>query len=309
MEKNKKVYKNTKKINEKETSEISTSIKRRGRPKKENTEEIKKTDPVKKSGPIKKTEPVKKPGRPKKKLEEISEDPENNTDNEEKNKDESERDEKESEEEDQEKYIDYNNRRNVEEEPQYYIVENDEDENYDYEARRKKAEESKAARILIYKYHRGEIAEYISNLIRNSYKKDDPQQQSFWSTSITEICFIIKKNIWVEDKEGKMLCQLVVNPLLEEVYDIVSDFEPIRLNLTDESTYETSIGRRLLEDIKNGTIRKEILKIVSRIFLMPPINYMEAMRIKAEREREEALEELQAQKAKLYKQKKGGGKK
>ncbi len=78
------------------------------------------------------------------------------------------------------------------------------------------------AEILIFHHRKKTLSSFLANKIISHYKKDDPENQSFWSTDCARLVYIIRENInenlmWVVDKGGEKIIAVVIKPILDFV--------------------------------------------------------------------------------------------
>ena len=83
-------------------------------------------------------------------------------------------------------------------------------------------------RLLFYS-DKGKIADYLGDFIIKFYKKNDPNDQSLWTTDLSRLTFIVrqilkKKADWKYDKKGIKVCKIIINPLLENIKSILKKY-------------------------------------------------------------------------------------
>jgi len=93
----------------------------------------------------------------------------------------------------------------------------------------KNTEHQKIVRILIYHHNHRTLARYIGDSIVDYYRKDNPEEQSIWNSDTKRLTYIIRLIInddpkWSIDKGGIDVLSLIIEPLLEYIYDILKEF-------------------------------------------------------------------------------------
>lgn len=83
--------------------------------------------------------------------------------------------------------------------------------------------------LLLFYARNGKISNYIGDFLIKFYKKNDPNDQSLWSTDISRLTFIVrqilrKKNDWRYDKKGIKVCNTIINPLLDNIKVILRHY-------------------------------------------------------------------------------------
>ena len=68
---------------------------------------------------------------------------------------------------------------------------------------------------IIYNFNKKTLDRYLGDLIIKEYKKDNPEDQSLWSSDISRLTFFIresigKSNSWMKDKKGINLTKLII---------------------------------------------------------------------------------------------------
>jgi hypothetical protein len=140
--------------------------------------------------------------------------------------------------------------------------------------------------IIIHYFEKRKLHQLLGDLIVKEYKKENPENQSVWSSDVSRLTFILmqatknKNNKWIVDKNGVDLTKLVIQPLVEKVIELLRDFvkecnENIQNidTLNPEIEYETREMLRNMEkansvimNIKLKKISMEILKYIAPHF-------------------------------------------
>ena len=131
-------------------------------------------------------------------------------------------------------------------------------------------------------YAHKEFPKYIAELIVQVYKKEDPAEQSLWSSDVARLSYIIRrqlknnKHIWDKDSRGLTIIQVVIKPILEFIdKEIMKYFKKIRYekiptkNLIERQEKLSRLAY-IQDDIQNGRFDEKILKHMAPFF--KPIN-------------------------------------
>lgn len=132
--------------------------------------------------------------------------------------------------------------------------------------------------LIIYYHRKGLLGNFIGDMIITSYKKENPEEQSFWSTDTSRLSFIVMQlvsgtgeNEWVQDKSGLKINKMIIMPLLDEIKNKLTQYLKIYSKKRNNET-ETDFAFRIITaneiilEITNKTLHKEILKFIAPSF-------------------------------------------
>jgi hypothetical protein len=134
---------------------------------------------------------------------------------------------------------------------------------------------------LVYNYNNNNLHKYLGHFIISYYKKDDPSEQSLWSSDTSRLTYIIsellsnKKSVWNHDYRGTKVKEYIIAPLLEYIRSYIDSFfsniEIKKPNLQDfhklesEFNYRKSVAE-IAKSIDNNILIDDILKYISPYF-------------------------------------------
>ena len=129
------------------------------------------------------------------------------------------------------------------------------------------------------------IIEFLGNMIVDYYKKEDPEDQSVWNSDVYRRNYVVriptsKKTLkWLPDKKGIELTERVINPLLSHFDKAISKLMNDILHKSRDNVLAGklknnnkddfaifSASTNLTNDIKNSTIRDELVKFLAPHF-------------------------------------------
>ncbi|ARF11661.1 hypothetical protein Klosneuvirus_2_97 [Klosneuvirus KNV1] len=133
---------------------------------------------------------------------------------------------------------------------------------------------------LIYYSQKNRVHKYLGDIVIKYYKKDDPKDQSLWSTDSSRLKYIIKElfttnnSYWSEDDKGLKINKYIIDPLLKYIH------EYIRLKIDDmddeirmskafeciEISKKQSALSTIHIQIQNGTLKESIIKYIAPFF-------------------------------------------
>jgi hypothetical protein len=138
------------------------------------------------------------------------------------------------------------------------------------------------------------LAKHFADGIYYIYGSEEPKEQPIWTTDITRYNFIInevikntKKSRWKSDKNGKLIRQKAINPLLEHVkeqleIEMNNDRKYIKKhnkNLTAHKmlqfTDRIRMASYIVRDIDNGSLGTEIIKKIAPMFKLEKSCFIE----------------------------------
>ena len=133
--------------------------------------------------------------------------------------------------------------------------------------------------LLINYYKRNKLHEYFGNFIIKHYKKDNPKEQSIWSSDVTRLKYIIREllannvSIWNNDLNGLKTQKCIVDPLLKYVQEHLEKYKKdsmASLTIIDKRTLDRqqsySLVCKISNDIDNGTLSNDIVKYIALHF-------------------------------------------
>jgi hypothetical protein len=144
---------------------------------------------------------------------------------------------------------------------------------------------------LLHIYDSKDFANYITNIIVKAYKKDDPAEQTFWASDVSRLIYIVrstidKKDEWIYDKKGVIIKESIIDPLLDEVYNIITKYKRymedkyLHSLIKEENDYYMSkvsiinIANKLINDFRNRQfVKNQIIRVLApKFFLDRDIN-------------------------------------
>jgi|LakMenEpi02Apr12_1017379.scaffolds.fasta_scaffold00559_1 hypothetical protein len=142
------------------------------------------------------------------------------------------------------------------------------------------------AERLLHIYDSKGFTNYITNIVVKAYKKDDPAEQTFWTSDVSRLIYIVRstidqKNEWVYDKKGIIIKESIIDPLLDEVYNIIIKYKKYMENrylhslIEEESDYYMKklsilkIADKLIDDFRNRqVVKNQIIRVLAPKFFL-----------------------------------------
>lgn len=133
---------------------------------------------------------------------------------------------------------------------------------------------------LIYYNKKNKLNSYLGDIVIKYYKKEDPKDQSLWSTDSSRLKYIIKEllssnqTIWSEDDKGLKINKYIIKPLLKYIHEYISE----EIDRIDDVIQNASAAEcRILSPkqtelanicirIQNGQLKDEINKYIAPYF-------------------------------------------
>jgi len=127
----------------------------------------------------------------------------------------------------------------------------------------------------IRQYNIKQLASYLGGFIIGMYYKQDPEEQSVWTSDTSRLTYIIKQLLsngdskWITDKRGVKFTEIVIKPLLDFVDRVIKAYTPDMLEQVEKSrpvwSYEViaeyqAARIKLLMAIDDHTLENDILK-------------------------------------------------
>jgi len=133
---------------------------------------------------------------------------------------------------------------------------------------------------LIYYSRKNRVNKYIGDIIIKFYKKDDPKNQSLWSTDSSRLKYIIKELIttnnsyWSEDDKGLKINKYIIDPLLKYIHEYIREkIDDLDDEIRKSKGYEcieisekqTDLSNIQIQ-IQNGILKESIIKYIAPFF-------------------------------------------
>jgi hypothetical protein len=133
---------------------------------------------------------------------------------------------------------------------------------------------------LVYNYNEKTLHKYIGDFIIKCYKKDDPADQSLWSSDISRLTYIIKellannKSIWNHDYKGIKIKEYIICPILIYIKKYTTEYWMNNLDNLKKLDLEhlnklnkiyNSI-HSIKKEIDNDTLSTDIVKYIAPFF-------------------------------------------
>lgn len=163
--------------------------------------------------------------------------------------------------------------------------------------------ESKKHQPVDYIFHNYSIKKldsWIGDIIVKIYKKENPFDQSVWSTDTNRYSYLIcevvesasgKKNEWITDKSGIKVTDIIIDPTLKIVDEMLDEYleeaakksekvDELEIDEISKLMYNKQRAMEIKIKIENNDLHKDILKYVTP-FLCADIKKIEDAMIKS----------------------------
>lgn len=127
---------------------------------------------------------------------------------------------------------------------------------------------------MIWKYNKSLFAKCVGDFIANSYKKDDPFEQSVFNCDVARnnYKYIENDSKLYEDKAGSQTMHIAIKPVLQYIRKKLNKyFTDDRLDniIKNNGDYERAIkehtsSKKLIHDIDIGTMERDVLIYISK---------------------------------------------
>lgn len=130
---------------------------------------------------------------------------------------------------------------------------------------------------LIYHYKKHSLDDFLGEIIKNAYQKDDPEEQQFWTTNVAKLTFMVRKildikEFWVKDMQGADISKNIINPILKEIKNMLQKY--IKCNINNDLTFDElerlqnykDSALKLIKDINEKKIQRKILNYIAPYF-------------------------------------------
>lgn len=139
----------------------------------------------------------------------------------------------------------------------------------------------RAVDYVFYNYKEKQLPKWIGDIILQIYQKENPFDQSAWSTDASRYSYIIcevmkgvngKQNEWITDKSGIKMTNIIIKPTLKLLTKMLNEYlnETVECKVSDLSmdqmmkiTINRNMATSIIKEINDKTLHKEILKYIT----------------------------------------------
>jgi hypothetical protein len=139
----------------------------------------------------------------------------------------------------------------------------------------KEEDKKQLVELLIYNAKKKSLDKLLGEHIVNSYKKDNPAEQTFHATDCSRLNYIVRELIenaltWSIDKNGIKICSSIIKPLIKKCVNPLLEYQKTLLQLMNTGDYskqsEVEIIINVIMSIDSGTLENEINKYIAPYF-------------------------------------------
>jgi hypothetical protein len=127
-----------------------------------------------------------------------------------------------------------------------------------YDDNGKKRTEKSIEEVILFHHKQSTLSKILGDLIVRIYKKSDPSKQSLWSSDVTRLTFIVrdiignsKQSKWIVDKKGIHFTETIVDPLMEKIKELLTDYNEKCGNCVRNITKKSNLDGDEESEIKN----------------------------------------------------------
>ena len=148
-----------------------------------------------------------------------------------------------------------------------------------------KIDDNKFVDYVIFQYKHKMLNHFIGKFKIDNYKMKDVKKQSIWSSDVERLTYIIRKaivegkrktNKWEVDKGGVDTLRYIIDPLMNNIKKKLEKFlliEPVEdpeedVDLAKHRLEIRKNGGKLLQEIKEGVMQRNILKTIASEFYL-----------------------------------------
>ena len=134
---------------------------------------------------------------------------------------------------------------------------------------------------IFYHYNHKILESFIGDKLISEYMKQNPQEQSVFSSDTTRLVFIVKVHtdngdIWFKDKGGHKTKELIINSILKEIKEALQfyinyvnehshEYKPKKFQIAVSNAYKAS---KIQDDITNGALAQGIMRYIAPFFTL-----------------------------------------
>jgi len=140
---------------------------------------------------------------------------------------------------------------------------------------------------VLYHYAHKSLYKHFGDFIIGYYKKDNPSDQSLWTSDVSRLTYIIKESlagkesIWNHDPKGNKTKKYIIKPILDYIVKAMDEYwekelkknickhkGDIDVDALEKRQKKFNISKAIEADINNGVLADDIIKYISPILHM-----------------------------------------
>lgn len=134
---------------------------------------------------------------------------------------------------------------------------------------------------VVHNQHHESLHKYFGNFLVYTYKKEDPAEQSLWSTDVSRLKYYVKElmknseSYWLTDHEGKRTKDKIIKPLLKFVDNEIIKYIDVQSKLFAKEkiasrrefiNHKMKMALDAQTSIQNGTLADRMLQYITPYF-------------------------------------------
>lgn len=142
--------------------------------------------------------------------------------------------------------------------------------------------------LLVFNQSKYKLDSFLGEIIKNAYKKEDPEEQQFWTSNIKKLTFIVRQILnktdktWLQDNRGSCLTKHIIEPLLKEIKKLLQKYiklseknlESKSLEEIEKSQNKGMLAVKIIYDINDKSLHKKILRYIAPLFQLEQTNLL-----------------------------------
>lgn len=145
---------------------------------------------------------------------------------------------------------------------------------------------------LSFNYNNDCLHKYLGDFVIKYYKKNDPKQQSVWSSDVSRLTYVIKElldnhqTIWNHDYKGVKTKNCIINPLLRYIKKIIDEywishvdnFRNVDIEYLNKLFIIFKSMHEIKKEISNGKLSNAIIRYITPHFYMNKNNLVQLIK-------------------------------
>jgi hypothetical protein len=134
--------------------------------------------------------------------------------------------------------------------------------------------------LLVFNQSKYVLDKFLGEIIKTAYKKEDPEEQQFWTSNVQKLTFIVrqllnkKEKVWLQDSNGTCLVNHIIDPLLKEIKKMLQKYvkeleknrEYMSFDELDRMNNNGMYAVNIIYDINKKTLHQKILRYIAPHF-------------------------------------------
>lgn len=131
----------------------------------------------------------------------------------------------------------------------------------------------------IHKFNHKLISNFLGDIILANYQKENPNEQSIWSTDVSRLAYIVNdvvgkddEHVWIVDKKGAKAIKYIIKPITIYLKEAIKEYMEYKnkmvigetdINKANDIMKNMSDAMKIMNMIDDGSLEESILRYLA----------------------------------------------